>query len=202
VERIPDCTGVLVAGGQSMRLGRLAKGLARIGGEAIAARSLRLFRELFGAVLVVGDPAGPYAGLGAEVVPDAIPGKGAPGGIHAALGAARTGWIFAAGCDMPFLSADAIRFLWDRRGAAPAALVRWGRGLEGLHAFWSRACLPRVDLLLRRGDPSVAELAAAAGARVVEAEEWKLVDPRGRSLENANTPEDLARLGLEPPAQR
>jgi hypothetical protein len=37
---------------------------------------------------------------------------------------------------------------------------------------------------------------------VVEAGEWKLVDPRGRSLENANTPEDLARLGLEPPAQR
>jgi len=202
VERIPDCTGVLVAGGQATRLGRLPKGLARLGGEAVAARSLRLFRELFGAALVVGDPGGPYAGLGAEVVPDAIPGKGAPGGIHAALGAARTGWVFAAACDMPFLSADAIRFLWDRRGAAPAALVRWGRGLEGLHAFWSRDCLPTVDLLLRRDDASVADLAAAVGARVIEVEEWRLVDPLGRSFENANAPEDLARLGLEPPAPR
>jgi molybdopterin-guanine dinucleotide biosynthesis protein A len=199
VERIPGCTGALVAGGRATRLGGWPKGLLRAGGETLAARSVALFRALFGEVLVVANDPAPYADLGVPVVPDTLPGKGAPGGLHAALRAARTPWVFAAGCDMPFLSAGAIRFLWDRRGPAPAALVEWERGLEGLHAFWSAPCLPLVERMLREGEPSLRALAAAVGARVVPAAVWRLVDPEGRAFENANAPEDLRRLGLEGP---
>jgi molybdopterin-guanine dinucleotide biosynthesis protein A len=199
VERIPDCTGVLVAGGQSRRLGGLPKGLVVRDGETIAERSLAVFRDLFGEVLVVANDPAPWAGLSVRVVPDAVTGKGAPGGLHAALAAARTRWIFAAACDMPFLSSEAIRFLADRRGAAPAVLVEWERGLEGLHAFWSRDALPTVEKMLREGDPSIRAIAAAVGAGVVTAAEWRQVDPGGRSFENVNSPEDLERLGLEPP---
>jgi len=199
VERIPDCTGVLVAGGQSRRMGGLPKGLVRRDGETLARRSLALFRDLFGELLVVASDPAPWAGLSVRVIPDAIAGKGAPGGLHAALAAARTGWIFAAACDMPFLSAEAIGFLAARRGAAPAVLVEWERGLEGLHAFWSRAALPTVERMLREGDPSIRAIAAAVGARVVTAEEWRRVDPGGRSFENVNSPEDLRRLGLDSP---
>lgn len=197
--RIPDCTGVLLAGGQATRLGGAAKGLLRLSGEPIAARSLRLFGEVFGAALVVANDPAPYAALGAPVIADAIPGKGAPGGLHAALSAARTGWIFAAACDMPFLSAEDVRFLWEQRGGAPAVAVHWNGRLEGLFAFWSRACLPEVDRLLREGDPSLWRLATAVGARVVPESAWRAVDPFGRAFENANSPEDLARLGLLPP---
>lgn len=196
---IADCTGVLVAGGRGERMGGLPKGLLRLGGEPVAARSLRLFRALFPAVMVVANDAAPYLPLGAPVVPDAIAGRGAPGGLHAALQAARTGWVFTAACDMPFLSAEAIRFLWSRRGSAPAVLVRWEHGLEGLHAFWSREVLPVVERLLQEGRPSLQEIAGAAGAAVVEAEAWRAIDPQGRSFENANTPSEAARLGLEPP---
>lgn len=199
MERIPDCTGVLVAGGQSRRMGGLPKELVRRDGETLAERSLALFRDLFGEVLVVASDPAPWAGLSVRVVPDAIAGKGAPGGLHAALAAARTGWIFAAACDMPFLSPEAIGFLAARRGAAPAVLVEWERGLEGLHAFWSREALPTVERMLREGDPSIRAIAAALGARVVTAAEWRQVDPGGRSFENVNSPEDLERLGLDAP---
>ncbi len=194
---IPGCTGVLVAGGQATRLSGVAKGLLRVGGEPIAARTLRLFREIFPASLVVANDPSPYAGLGAPVVPDAIPGKGAPGGLHAALRAAGTEWIFTAGCDMPFLEAGAIGHRAALRGRAPAAGVVWRGRLEPLHAFWSRACLPAVERMLREDDPSLWRIATAVGARFVSEEEWRAVDPRGRSFENANTPEDVERLGLE-----
>ena len=196
---IVGCTGALLAGGAATRMGGAPKGLLRLGGESLAARSVALLRSLFGRALVVANEAAPYAGLGVRVVPDAIRGRGAPGGLHAALSAATTPWVFAAGCDMPFLSGDAIRFLWERRGEAPAVLVEWERGLEGLHAFWSAACLPLVERMLREGEPSLRGLAAAAGARVVPAAEWRLVDPLGRSFENANGPDDLRRLGLARP---
>ena len=197
--RIPDCSGVLLAGGQSRRMGGLPKGLVRRDGETLASRSLALFRDLFGEVLIVANDPAPWAGLSVRVVPDAIAGKGAPGGLHAALAAARTGWIFAAACDMPFLSAESIGFLAARRGEAPAVLVEWERGLEGLHAFWSRDALPTVERMIREGDPSIRAIAAAVGARVVTAAEWRQVDPGGLSFENVNSPEDLERLGLDSP---
>lgn len=196
MDRIPDCTGVVVAGGRARRMGGTPKGLLRLGGETLAARTVRLFRSLFGEVLVAAADPEPWSSLGATVVPDAIPGRGAPGGLHAALAAARAGWIFAAGCDMPFLAEGPIRFLAGRRGGAAAVLVEWERGLEGLHGFWSRRALPVVERALREGEPSLRELAVAAGAAVVPAEQWRAVDPLGRSFENANGPEDLVRLGL------
>jgi molybdopterin-guanine dinucleotide biosynthesis protein A len=169
----------------------------RRGDETIAERSLALFRGLFGEAFVVANDPAPWTGLSVRVVPDTIAGKGAPGGLHAALAAARTGWIFAAACDMPFLSSEAIRFLAARRGAASAVLVEWERGLEGLHAFWSRDALPTVERMLREGDPSIRAMAAAVGARVVTSAEWRQIDPGGLSFENVNSPEDLERLGLD-----
>jgi acetylornithine deacetylase/succinyl-diaminopimelate desuccinylase-like protein/molybdopterin-guanine dinucleotide biosynthesis protein A len=197
---VPGCTGALIAGGRATRMGGVAKGLLRVGGESIAARSLALFRTLFADALVVANDPAPYAALGARIVPDLLAGRGAPGGLHAALSAAETEWVFAAGCDMPFLDARAVAVLAERRAGADAVLVRFGGRLEPLHAFWSRACLPALERLLRSGTPSLRDLAAAVRARIVEEDEWRRVDPEGRSLANANTPEEAARLGLEPEA--
>jgi molybdopterin-guanine dinucleotide biosynthesis protein A len=195
----PDCTGALLAGGRATRMGGAPKGLLRLGGEPIAARSLALFAALFGRAVVVASEPGPYAALGVPVVPDLLARRGAPGGLHAALSAAATPWVFAAGCDMPFLDAGAVRFLAARREGVDAVLVRAGGRLEPLHAFWSRGCLPPLQALLARGEPSLRDLVRAVRARIVEEAEWRTVDPGLRSLENANTPEDAARLGLEAP---
>ncbi len=194
---IAGASGALLAGGRGTRLGGAAKGLLRTGGEPIVARSLALLRRLFGEALVVANDPAPYLPFGAPVIGDAIAGKGAPGGVHAALRAARAGWVFVAACDMPFLSEPGIALLAARRPGARVVLPRWRGRLEPLHALWSRDCLPLLEERLRAGDPSLRELALAAGARVVEEEEWRAVDPAGRSFENANTPDDLARLGLE-----
>src|SRR6266540_4082536 len=193
--RFPDCTGVLVAGGQASRLGGVPKGLLTLGGEPIVARALRVFRGLFAEAMIVANDAALYQPLGVRVVPDAIPGKGAPGGLHAALGAARTEWVFMAACDMPFLAEAPIAALAAERAGAPAVAVIWHGRVEPLHAFWSRACLPSLDRMLREGDPSMWGVATAVGARFVPEAWWREIDPSGRAFENANTPEDLHRLG-------
>ena len=144
--RLPDCTGVPVAGGLATRLGGIPKGLLRVQGEPIVARALRLFDGLFAEAFVVANEPAPYEAFGAPLVADLVPGKGAPGGLHAALSAARTEWIFTAACDMPFLAEDPIAALAAERGGAPAVAVMWRGRLEPLHAFWSRACLPTVEL--------------------------------------------------------
>lgn len=192
----PDITGALVAGGQATRLGGAVKGLLVLDGEPIAARSLRLFGRLFeGSMVVTNDPS-PYAALGAPLVGDRLPGRGAASGIHAALAAAGTPWVFAAACDMPFLSEQGVALLASKRAGAAAVLPRWGSRLEPLHALWSKACLPIIEQALSEGEPSLMALARLVGARVVEESEWRMIDPDGRAFANVNTPEDAARLGL------
>ena len=195
---LPDCTGALVAGGRATRMGGAPKGLLRVAGEPIAARSLRLFRELFAGALVVANDPAPYAALGAPIVPDVLPGKGAPGGLHAALSAAATPWVFAAACDMPFVSREGILLLAGRRAGVDAVIVEWEGRLEPLHALWSRACLPLLARLLAEGDPSLQRIGRTVRAAIVPEAEWRALDPGGRAFENANTPGDAARLGLEP----
>jgi molybdenum cofactor guanylyltransferase len=193
-----DTTGALVAGGRATRMGGVVKGLLVLDGEPIAARTLRLFRAVFADALVVANDPAPWAPLGAAIVPDTLPGKGAPGGLHAALTAARTEWVFTAGCDMPFVSEAGIAYLADRRTGADAVIVRFGGHLQPLHAFWSRRGLATIERLLREGNPSFPRLAAALNTHVVDEDAWRAFDPAGRAFENANTPEDAARLGLAP----
>ncbi len=196
---IPDCTGALVAGGRALRLGGIAKGLLRRGREPIAARSLRLFANLFPSTLIVANDAASYAGFDVPVVADVLAGKGAPGGVHAALDAAETQWVFAGACDMPALAPTPIAWLASQRDGAPAVAVVWRGQLQPMHAFWSRACLPVFERMLRQGEPSLWQLATAVGARLVPEERWREIDPDGASFDNANTLEDAARLGLELP---
>jgi molybdenum cofactor guanylyltransferase len=197
--RLNDCTGVLVAGGRASRLAGVAKGLVRLGGEPLVARAARLFCALFAETVLVANDPDPYRFLGLRTLPDALAGKGAPGGLHAALTAATTPWVFTGACDMPFLAEAPIRWLAARRAGAPAVAVVWRGRLEPLHAFWSREALPTVERMLLGGSPSLWQLATAVGARFVSEEEWREVDPDGRSFVNVNTPEDVERLGMEMP---
>jgi molybdopterin-guanine dinucleotide biosynthesis protein A len=104
--------------------------------------------------------------------------------------------VFTVACDMPFLDEAQITWLAAQREGAPAVAVVWRGQLQPLHAFWSRACLPTVDRMIREGQPSMWQLATAVGARFLDEGAWRAIDPDGRAFENVNTPEDAARLGL------
>jgi molybdopterin-guanine dinucleotide biosynthesis protein A len=193
----PDVTGALLAGGLATRFGGVAKGLLSLDGKPLVARALELFGEQFSASLLVANDPAPYRRFAARVVGDLVAGRGAPGGLHAALSCAATPWVFAAGCDMPYLSRGGIALLAARRAGALAVVPRWNGRLEPLHALWSREVLPALAGALAAGDLSLQRLAELVGARVVEESAWRMIDPNGRAFENANTPEEAARLGLQ-----
>lgn len=195
---IAGATGVLLAGGRARRLGGAPKGTLRLGDETLAARTVALFRRLFSRVLLVANDPAPYTDLDVAIVADAFPGKGAPGGVHAALSGAATPWIFAAACDMPFLDEPLIRLLAGLRPGVAAVVPRFQGFLEPLHAFYSRECVAPLERLLREGNPRLQDLAGVVPARIVEQAAYAAVDPTGRSFANANTPAELAALGLAP----
>ncbi len=178
-------TGAIIAGGRARRLSGLAKGLVSVDGEAIMARQIRLLGARCAATFIVGDPAGPYTGLGVPVHPDVIPEKGPPGGVHGALARAETPWVIVLGCDLPYVTGrllDGVR----RAGDHDVCLYRAGGRRQPLVSCWRSAVAPRLAAVLRSASPGFAGLTASLRVLEVEGEE--------EAFFNVNTPADLARI--------
>lgn len=194
--------GVIVAGGRASRMGGRDKAFAAVDGEPIAARTIRIFRDLFPQVLVATNRPERFAGFGVETVADQFPGCGPLAGVHAALVASRHPHVFVAACDMPGLDPDVIRFLLARIDAADAVVPCWEGDVEPLHAVYAVRCRPAIEASLRAGRHALREFLATARVDWVSEAELRAVRGAARSLTNVNTPEELAAVGgrFEDPA--
>ena len=119
---------------------------------------------------------------------DALPGRGPLGGLHTALTLAN-GPVLALACDMPRLSADALRWLAsqvsERTGKHGLVTVNSGQW-EPLFSCYTSACLPQIETRLAEGRLSLHGLIEAGDFAKAEAPDW--LRPQ---LLNINTPEDL-----------
>lgn len=195
----PDVTLAVVAGGQGRRLSGVPKGLLRVGTSTVLERLLGL-APLFAEVLLAANVPEPYARFGLRTVADVVAGKGAPGGVHAALVGVRTEWVLAVACDMPFVRPEVIRVLMDARAPEVDAVCFTVAGrVEPLLAAYRASLASSWGEALKGGDPSLRELLSRCRARLLPEEALRAVDAELRSLVNVNTPEDLSRHGLALP---
>jgi molybdopterin-guanine dinucleotide biosynthesis protein A len=194
-----DVTLAVIAGGQGRRLAGVAKGLLELQGRPVLERLLELAPR-FADVLLVANAPEPYARFGLRTVADRVPGKGAPGGVHAALAGARTEWVLAVACDMPFISPEAVRVLLEARAPeVDAVCFTVGGRVEPLLAVYRASLAGTWGQALLTEEPSLRALLSRCGARLLPEDALRAVDPQLRSLVNLNTPEDLARYGLSLP---
>lgn len=197
-----DVTLAVVAGGRGERLGGVAKGLLEVEGRPALERLLDLAPALgLADVVLVANAQEPYARWGLRTVADVVPGKGAPGGVHTALVAARTPWVLAVACDMPFVAPEAARVLLEARGPeVDAVLFEVSGRPEPLLAVYRSALADAWGAVLARENPSLRALLAGCRARVLPEAALRAVDAEARSVVSVNTPEDLVRLGVKRPA--
>ncbi len=197
----PDVTLAIIAGGQGRRLSGVPKGLLSVEGRTVLERLL-LLAPRFEDVLLVANAPAPYARFGLRTVADVVSGKGAPGGVHAALMAARTPWVVAVACDMPFITPEVIGVLMAARGEGVDAMCfEVGGRLEPLLAAYRSSLAPAWGEALAE-DPSMRDLLSRARTRLLPEASLRTVDPTLRSLANVNTPQDLERYGVTLPPRR
>jgi molybdopterin-guanine dinucleotide biosynthesis protein A len=167
------------------------KALLEVGGEPLARRVARLLAAVCDEVVVASGDGLRLAWLGLPQVADPVVGAGPLGGIVAGLGAARHDLVAVVAVDMPDANPSVLELLAATWQGEPAVVPRTARGLEPLHAVYAAGAEPALRARLCSGRRSVQAALQALGARVVEAEDWRPVDPLGRFAINLNTPGEV-----------
>jgi len=172
------------------------KAFLEVAGKPLFEIILELFRESFARLLLVGNRQERFAGYRLPVVPDIYPGSSL-GGLYTGLHEAETEQVFVSSCDLPFPSAQVLRYLCSLRDGFDAVVPSTRYGYEPLFALYSKSCLAPIKALLDRGEFCAYAYYPQIRVRYVTPEELAPLDPEGRAFLNLNTPEDLAKIGGE-----
>jgi molybdenum cofactor guanylyltransferase len=197
----PEVAAYVLAGGASRRFGR-DKALAQFGGQPMLARMLAtvdqatFHAEPGGKIAVLG-AADKYHAIWKVCVEDRWPGEGPLGGIVTALyyskhNLSNCEWNLIVGCDMPFLTADWLRYLVQHteRSSAQVLLAHSAHGPEPLCACWRTDALETLREAFEQGMRRVTEGIALLRSEVLDEIHWKRFDSAGRLFWNMNTPTD------------
>ena len=187
-------TGVVLAGGKSSRMGQ-EKGLVEVGGQRMIFTVTSILRhapEVDSVIVVTNNPER-FSFLDLPMIPDYFPGKGPLAGIHAALNVVRD-WIFVAACDMPLLSPELPRYLWDRRDGRDLVVPRIHGHWATVAALYGPGCLGALNRMLRLGAWGLKDVLEGLQLRQVSAQDLSRTGIYTESFLSVNTLQDLAQV--------
>jgi len=190
-DKAVSVSGILLAGGESRRMGGINKALLKIGDHSIVELVSHVLQEIFSEVLVITNSPRDFEFLELPMFRDIIPGRGSLGGLYTGLKACAGDYAFLVACDMPFLSKEAIMYILERAQGYDVVVPRISGMLEPLHALYSQRCLPYIEELLAAEDLKIIDFFHKAKVLEVPGEDLQQFDPQLLFIMNINTPDDL-----------
>ncbi len=195
-DQVPDSVplaGVVLAGGESRRMGRDKATLPGPGGAAtLAEHVVGIVAERCDPIFVMAAPGQPLPALQARIIRDEVRGMGPlPATGRGLRAAAEAGAAFAFVCavDMPLLNARLIDDLVRLATETNAEIVLpWDGRSHYLAAVYRTDLAERIDGLVAGGARSMRALIDASDAQ-------QIVLPGSRFLANVNTDADLRAVG-------
>ncbi len=190
---MPSFTIAIIAGGKSSRMGT-DKSFVPLLGKPMIEHVLASVSDLgqHETILITNRPD-EYAHLHLPMFADVIPDQGSLGGIYTALYHSQNPDVLTLACDMPFLNPDLLRYMVALRAedAYDVIVPRVDDHPQGLHALYSKTCLPFIRAKIDANRLKVISFYDDVRVRYLEPPEWSRFDPRGLSFHNINTPEEL-----------
>jgi molybdenum cofactor guanylyltransferase len=194
-----EISSIVLAGGQSARLGR-DKIKEVFLGKTLLERVLDTLSLLNCEIIVV---TADNFSISKELsfprlrfVNDIFPGKGSLGGIYTGLMASKSHYNLVVAADMPFINLNLIKFMIDvAEGYDLVAYLEENRP-ELLHAIYSRNCLTPMEILIRNNNLRIIGILPYIKVRYLKPEEVDRFDTHRLSFFNINTEADLKK-GIE-----
>ena len=192
-ERINGITGVILAGGESRRMGS-NKSLLPLSGARFIDQVYRRMDRLFNEVIIVTNTPDLYKEIPCRKVPDIYYAQGALAGLHSGLTHARSEKIFVVACDMPFISPEVVKEICTHADHGDLVIPFSSNGHEPLHAVYSKSCLPAIEQVLDAGLKRIIGFFDKVKQVELPISKIRQHDPEEKSFRNINTPEDYFRL--------
>lgn len=178
-----EITGIILAGGESRRMGR-DKAELRLGGKTLAEIQLEKLQALgIGDILLSGDKR---ALPGTRRVTDVYPGRGPLSGIHACLKAAGNPVCLVLSVDVPLFPGETLGELAAAHEGG-ATVLGYAGEIEPLIAVYDSDLADTAEELLLADRRSVRNLLKSTKTKVFP------FAGVPEALLNCNTPEEFAR---------
>ncbi len=185
---IEDCTALILAGGDSRRMGQDKAALV-LDGETLLQRVSAPMQSLFPKVMV--SVRQPRVGVELPQVCDEVAASGPLAGLVTGLAQAETPWLFAVACDMPFITPAVVQGLAALRGQHQAVVPVVDGHAQPLAAFYAKTALKAMRVSLASDDKSLRGMLQKLDVLYVNEVQLRGMDPQLRSFFDLDTPQDV-----------
>ncbi len=144
----PDITGVILAGGRSLRMGQ-DKGLVKVNSQPLFEHIAARLAPQVGQILISANQNQHIYGENYQIIGDVTSDYAGPlAGMLAALQASSTEWTVFVPCDVPDFPDNLLDRLWNEKGSSAAAYAEDGdRAHPTLCLLHKRLITPLSDYL-------------------------------------------------------
>lgn len=201
-------TGVILAGGKNSRMGGFNKALLSFSNESLIQRQIRRMHSICSELIVVTNDLEAFqtiGGAGIRIVTDEISGKGPLSGMHTAFSLSMNSDLWVVGCDMPFISATAAKYLWEykKTHSLDAVIPNIGQRDQPLHGIYDKSGLSEITRMLNQGEYRLNRFLKAISYESIQESLFLEIGVASGFIMNVNTPqqyeEALKQSGCENP---
>jgi molybdopterin-guanine dinucleotide biosynthesis protein A len=191
-------TGVILAGGESKRMG-FDKFLLRLGGVSLLRSQIRQLKTVCNEIFVVSSREIPSnLTRGATVIPDIIPGKGPLSGLHAALSQNGVERVWLVSCDMPTISIPFIEHtltIHNKNREIPVIATQNSEGfIEPFNALYTTAFLPFITQHITTEKSALHRVIRSAPSLLLSPEDIHPFSPDWSLFASLNTQKDVEKF--------
>ncbi|MCH7535256.1 MAG: molybdenum cofactor guanylyltransferase [Bacteroidetes bacterium] len=144
-----NCTGIILAGGKSLRMGE-EKGLVNFEGKPMIEHAISFLEPLVSNIIISSN-SDKYNYLSKLIVKDHILNCGPGAGIVAALNKSTTDVNIIVPCDMPHLNREFMEYILSKRGDFEAIVPVLKSEPEPLCVVMKKKCAISIKAELEKG---------------------------------------------------
>lgn len=173
-QRFPDVTAIVLAGGNSSRMGGLDKSLLPVRGIPMIRHIVTQLEPYFTEILIGGDED-KYGFLGHRVIPDTKEGMGPLMGIYSCLMDSGNDLNFITACDIPEINIDFVKKMLElSEGSDIVMPVKGPSDYEPLHAIYRKSVIDVAAKLLKEKKLKISDLAGMVNTCFIpfDGREW------------------------------
>lgn len=189
-----NISGIILAGGQSVRLGH-DKVLEKVGNTSLLERVISRIDAISKDIIIVTAKERTFPKIDrhpkVRIASDIFPGLGSLGGIYTGLVKSGSLYNLVVAADMPFLNEALLRYMVEVSDGFDFVLPRFDEMYEPLHAVYSRNCIAPIEFMFQQGKKAIIDIFEYVKVKFLEPDEIDRFDPRHLSFFNINTREDL-----------